>query len=132
MLGTKSGQMKDASVYTQTYLWLTERDEKQNTERVWQAKEDFSSIGEKEGGAETQQWDAGIVKACYFFGESTLIFFSSPQYSPSPHYLFHIHSMNLIHAAERKGRKFKGTKKTQSSKEVLSGKEDREGRTCIA
>lgn len=40
--------------------------------------------------------------------------------------------MNLIHAAERKGRKLKGTKKTQSSKEVLSGKEDREGRTCIA
>lgn len=78
MLGTKSGQMKDASVYTQTYLWLTERDEKQNTERVWQAKEDFSSIGEKEGGAETQQWDAGIVKACYIFGESTLIFFFPP------------------------------------------------------
>lgn len=41
------------------------------------------------------------------------------------------HTQHELDTAERKGRKLKGTKKTQSSKEVLSGKEDREGRICI-
>lgn len=110
--------MKDASIYTQKSLWLTESKEKGNTKRAWQFNEDLFLCREK-GGAKAQWWDAGIT-AVYII---TLLGINSDTSPPPPPVLptlVPMHSMNIINTGERKRRKSKGTNKILSSKQILN------------
>lgn len=80
-LDTGSGQMKDASIYTQKSLSLAKSKEKGNITREWQFNEDLFLIKNKgeEGGAEAQKWDAGFTTVYII----TLLGINS-EYLPSP------------------------------------------------
>lgn len=119
--------MKDASIYTQKSLWLTESKEKGNTKRAWQFNEDLFLCREK-GWAKAQWWDAGIT-AVYII---TLLGINSDTPPPAPQVLptlVPMHSMNIINTGERKGRKSTGTKKILLSKQILNDKEETQEKT---